>query len=59
MKWTQVYIDYKTNGSNVNCPQCGHSLNIETTTDSVTFSCKSCKAFRHFDELKKSKPAQK
>lgn len=58
MTWMQIYMNYKTNGSAQNCPECGHALNVETTPYSITFSCDSCKAFRHFDEIKTDKPAQ-
>lgn len=56
MSWTSFYIDYKKTGKIHNCPDCGKdNISVETTTNSITFCCKDCGQFKHFDECKSDK----
>ena len=56
MSWTSFYIDYKKSGKVHKCPDCGKdNISVETTTNSVTFFCKDCGQFKHFDECKSDK----
>lgn len=53
MSWTSLYIDYKNTGTIHKCPECGKdTVSVETIHNSITFSCKSCGKFKHYDEAK-------
>ena len=52
MSWVNVYINYKKNGDLNSCPICGkNEVTVDVIKKSLTFSCKSCGHFKHYDEL--------
>lgn len=51
MSWISLYIEFKKTGKVNKCPDCGKdSISVGTTNNSVTFCCKDCGSFRHYDE---------
>lgn len=52
VKWEDVLIEYMKNKKTGKCPVCGeNALKAEHYKKSLTFECKKCGAFRHYDGL--------